>query len=230
MRAGGDRARGEPVGRRQRQCGHHLPGHGNQARRHGLRLSRRDRGRNRGLEPNADAVSVTGGAHPGRRDAALRAIRRRVAKHVVVVNIKVPNKPSILTRVGGTETMTVSCVHAAGSTEQANAGQGGELHLPRRRHAERRRDPGGRHLRRARSTSPSTSIDGRLNARRRRCYLAADASALPPPEVIRVSTLQVACDGSGEISPALGHPRVYLRIDDGDRLRRMRLLRPPLCP
>ena len=36
----------------------------------------------------------------------------------------------------------------------------------------------------------------------------------PPPEVIRVSKLQVACDGSGEISPALGHPRVYLRIDE----------------
>jgi len=38
--------------------------------------------------------------------------------------------------------------------------------------------------------------------------------AQPPPEVIRVNTLQVACDGSGEISPALGHPRVFLRIDE----------------
>jgi uncharacterized Zn-finger protein len=38
--------------------------------------------------------------------------------------------------------------------------------------------------------------------------------AQPPPEVIRVSKLQVACDGSGEIVPALGHPRVYLRIDE----------------
>ena len=38
--------------------------------------------------------------------------------------------------------------------------------------------------------------------------------AQPPPEVIRISTLQVACDGSGEISPALGHPRVYLQIDE----------------
>ena len=38
--------------------------------------------------------------------------------------------------------------------------------------------------------------------------------APPPPEVIRVSTEQVACDGSGEVSPALGHPRVYLRIDE----------------
>lgn len=37
--------------------------------------------------------------------------------------------------------------------------------------------------------------------------------AIQPPEVIRVSTVQVACDGSGEISPALGHPRVFLRIE-----------------
>lgn len=37
--------------------------------------------------------------------------------------------------------------------------------------------------------------------------------AQPPPETIRVATVQVACDGSGEISPELGHPRVFLRID-----------------
>jgi len=36
---------------------------------------------------------------------------------------------------------------------------------------------------------------------------------VPPPEVLRVDTVQVACDGSGEIDPALGHPRVYLRMD-----------------
>jgi uncharacterized Zn-finger protein len=35
----------------------------------------------------------------------------------------------------------------------------------------------------------------------------------PPPEVIRIPTPQVACDGSGEVSPELGHPRVFLRID-----------------
>ena len=40
------------------------------------------------------------------------------------------------------------------------------------------------------------------------------ASDIPPPETFRVKTLQVACDGSGEISPALGHPRVFLRIDE----------------
>jgi NADH dehydrogenase (ubiquinone) Fe-S protein 6 len=35
----------------------------------------------------------------------------------------------------------------------------------------------------------------------------------PPPEVFRVTTVEVACDGSGEVSAALGHPRVYLRIE-----------------
>ncbi len=40
------------------------------------------------------------------------------------------------------------------------------------------------------------------------------ASNIPPPEVIRVSTTQVACDGSGEVAPELGHPRVFLRIDE----------------
>jgi len=33
-------------------------------------------------------------------------------------------------------------------------------------------------------------------------------SQIPPPEIIRVKTVQVACDGSGEVSPELGHPRV----------------------
>jgi uncharacterized Zn-finger protein len=42
---------------------------------------------------------------------------------------------------------------------------------------------------------------------------SAHMKEIQPPEVIRVSTVQVACDGSGEISAALGHPRVYLRIE-----------------
>jgi uncharacterized Zn-finger protein len=36
---------------------------------------------------------------------------------------------------------------------------------------------------------------------------------IPPPEVIRVKDTSIACDGSGEVAPALGHPRVYLRMD-----------------
>ena len=39
------------------------------------------------------------------------------------------------------------------------------------------------------------------------------SASLPPPETIYTDSVQVACDGSGEVSPALGHPRVYLRID-----------------
>jgi uncharacterized Zn-finger protein len=34
------------------------------------------------------------------------------------------------------------------------------------------------------------------------------------PEVIRVSKLQVACDGSGEIVSGARTPRVFLRIDE----------------
>ncbi|MEO7240140.1 MAG: zinc-finger domain-containing protein [Sphingomicrobium sp.] len=39
-------------------------------------------------------------------------------------------------------------------------------------------------------------------------------SVQPPPEIIRVTTHSVVCDGSGEIPAALGHPRVYLRIEE----------------
>lgn len=34
-----------------------------------------------------------------------------------------------------------------------------------------------------------------------------------PPEIIKVRTMNVACDGSGEVPAALGHPKVYLRIE-----------------
>ena len=37
---------------------------------------------------------------------------------------------------------------------------------------------------------------------------------LPPPETIRTKSLRVACDGSGAVPAALGHPRVFLHIDD----------------
>jgi uncharacterized Zn-finger protein len=36
----------------------------------------------------------------------------------------------------------------------------------------------------------------------------------PPPEVFRVATNAVHCDGSGVIDAALGHPRSFLRIDE----------------
>jgi uncharacterized Zn-finger protein len=34
------------------------------------------------------------------------------------------------------------------------------------------------------------------------------------PEVSFVTTPRVACDGASNIHPALGHPRVYLQIDE----------------
>jgi NADH dehydrogenase (ubiquinone) Fe-S protein 6 len=39
---------------------------------------------------------------------------------------------------------------------------------------------------------------------------------IPPPETIRVPTRRVACDGSGDVPAALGHPRVWLEIDERD--------------
>jgi uncharacterized Zn-finger protein len=54
----------------------------------------------------------------------------------------------------------------------------------------------------------------RIEAERPGCYLRRMSQpAFPPPEVFRVETMQVACDGSGEVSPELGHPRVFLRIE-----------------
>ena len=35
-----------------------------------------------------------------------------------------------------------------------------------------------------------------------------------PPEMLRTPSRRVACDGSGEVPAALGHPRVWLEIDD----------------
>lgn len=35
----------------------------------------------------------------------------------------------------------------------------------------------------------------------------------PPPETILIRDSQVACDGVSDTAPALGHPRVFLRID-----------------
>lgn len=39
---------------------------------------------------------------------------------------------------------------------------------------------------------------------------------LPPPETIRVSHPRIACDGATDIpgGAALGHPRVFLQIDE----------------
>jgi NADH dehydrogenase (ubiquinone) Fe-S protein 6 len=35
-----------------------------------------------------------------------------------------------------------------------------------------------------------------------------------PPETVSVTSPRVACDGSGEVPAALGHPRVWLEIDE----------------
>jgi NADH dehydrogenase (ubiquinone) Fe-S protein 6 len=35
-----------------------------------------------------------------------------------------------------------------------------------------------------------------------------------PPETVLTQTARVKCDGATDISPALGHPRVWLQIDE----------------
>ena len=42
----------------------------------------------------------------------------------------------------------------------------------------------------------------------------AMASAPPPPETVYTDSPRVACDGGSDVPPALGHPRVFLQIDD----------------
>ena len=46
--------------------------------------------------------------------------------------------------------------------------------------------------------------------------LAIAIPMLPPPELVRVSHARVACDGAIDIpgGAALGHPRVFLQIDE----------------
>ena len=37
---------------------------------------------------------------------------------------------------------------------------------------------------------------------------------IQPPETIRTSKTRVVCNGSGDIPAALGHPRVFMEIDE----------------
>lgn len=34
------------------------------------------------------------------------------------------------------------------------------------------------------------------------------------PETIRVRDSRISCDGSGDVPAALGHPKIWLQIDD----------------
>ncbi|MFC7536194.1 DUF4402 domain-containing protein [Sphingomonas sp. GCM10030256] len=58
------------------------------------------------INPNTRALSVTGAVTPLGGNP-IPATFIGASKSAVVVNIKIPNQPITLTRVGGTETMTV---------------------------------------------------------------------------------------------------------------------------
>ncbi len=54
---------------------------------------------------------------------------------------------------------------------------------------------------------------GSVGALLRALFMISDNDPFVP-EVSYVTTPRVACDGATEISPALGHPRVYMQIDE----------------
>lgn len=88
------------------------------------------------LEPNADAFSTTGGATAvGGSPHCAEFLGS--AQSNAVVNIQVPKQPITLTRVGGTETMTVSNFTLQGLSKRAIAKAtsftfrvGGTLNVP----------------------------------------------------------------------------------------------------
>ena len=72
------------------------------------------------LEPNADTFNTTGGVTPvGGTPHCAEFVGS--SKDSSVVNIKVPNKPATLTRVGGTETMTVTNFTLQGQSKRSLA-------------------------------------------------------------------------------------------------------------
>lgn len=72
------------------------------------------------LEPDTDTFSTTGGVSPvGGSPQCAEFVG--AAQGSAVVNIKIPTQPSTLTRVGGTETMTVSKFTLQGQSRRALA-------------------------------------------------------------------------------------------------------------
>jgi hypothetical protein len=75
------------------------------------------------INPDTNVMTTTGGvvALGGSRHAALFAGSSN--RSSVVVNIKIPNQPITLTRVGGTQTMTVSNFTLQGQSKRTIAAQ-----------------------------------------------------------------------------------------------------------
>lgn len=87
------------------------------------------------IDPNTDIMTVTGGVtHIGQTPYS--ALFEAVAPSKSVVHIRVPKKPTIVTRVGGTETMIVDLFTISGSDsrnvvakEPFEFSVGGTLHV-----------------------------------------------------------------------------------------------------
>jgi hypothetical protein len=72
------------------------------------------------LEPNADAYSTTGGVTPvGGTPHCAQFVGS--AKNSAVVNIKIPRQSITVTRIGGTQTMTVSNFTLQGQSKRSLA-------------------------------------------------------------------------------------------------------------
>ncbi|MBH1992398.1 MAG: zinc-finger domain-containing protein [Sphingomonadaceae bacterium] len=73
----------------------------------------------------------------------------------------------------------------------------------------------GRERQRAPLQKAAHAADVAIHRILRRSATTANSTAMnQPPETIRVSKARVSCDGSGDIPAALGHPRVFLEIDE----------------
>ena len=84
-------------------------------------------------------MTTTGGALLVGGQSARGAVHRRGEGNNVVI-IRIPKQPITLTRVGGTETMTVNNLTLDGPTSATSRPDA--VRLPGRRDAERQRQPG----------------------------------------------------------------------------------------
>lgn len=74
------------------------------------------------VNPDTDAMTTTGGVSY-LRGVPYAALFEGVSPVRGVVIIRIPNKPSVLTRVGGTETMTVDTWTVSGNSRRVVAAQ-----------------------------------------------------------------------------------------------------------
>ncbi len=73
------------------------------------------------IDPNANTITATGGVTPAGNQWSAASFVGAAGGSSVVVVIKIPNRPVILTRQGGTETMSVSPLTLQGQNKRSLA-------------------------------------------------------------------------------------------------------------